>query len=182
MQYFKLCILWPVTQASLCNCDGWKLHLPVNEKWDSCATPALQKLSLPETHKLSWGHRINEIIDSSVLPSWFHTEGLIGNESKQKWREEILIAAVGSPGLFTGALQFPRSTGLGKDPAVWFCAPVLPHTRGGGRYKAGLGGPDTFCGYFTHQLNTHELVPFSQSSILPVRCRERNPSSGLPIF
>lgn len=65
-----------------------------------------------------------------MLPSQFHTEGLIGNESKQKWREEILIIAVGSPGLFTGALQSPTSTGLGKDPAVWFCAPVLPHTHG----------------------------------------------------
>lgn len=30
---------------------------------------------------------INEIIKSNVLPSEFHIQGLISNESKQKWRE-----------------------------------------------------------------------------------------------
>lgn len=36
-----------------------------------------------------------ESIKSHVFLSEFHVQGLISNESKQKWSEEILITSVG---------------------------------------------------------------------------------------
>lgn len=127
----------------------------------SHATSSPQKLSLPENQKITTRPYDKRDRQEQCTPQWIPRSGLIINESKQKWREEILITSVGYPGVFTGALQSPRSMRLGKDPAIWLLAPVLPRIRRvpgwaiSSRYKAGLGGPDTFYSHFTHQLRTH---------------------------
>jgi len=69
--------------------------LSLNENSDFDETLSLQKLLLPEKHKLCRCPTIKEIMKSKVLPSEFHIKGSISNESKPKWKEEILMTSVG---------------------------------------------------------------------------------------
>lgn len=145
--------------------------LPLNENGDSCNIISAKTVTT-RTPTITRPY-IKESIESHVFPREFRAQGLISNESKQKWKEEILIRFV----------DF-RFIHWGKCPAIWLLAPQRAGLGYWQRVQGWFGRP--FDSHFTHQLNTCEPVPFSSKSSLEINpsvcCREKKLSFGLLIF
>lgn len=148
--------------------------LPLNENGDSCNIISAKTVTTRKTPTITRPYT-KKSIDSHVFPREFRAQGLISNESKQKWKEEILIRFV----------DF-RFIHWGKCPAIWLLAPVVPHIhRGlgwaiGSGYKAGLGGLLTVTSpiTWTHVSQSHSLLKAPSKSTLQFVVERKSSALG----
>lgn len=145
--------------------------LPSNENWDSHATSPLQKLSLPEKHKLSWGptekraSRAMYFSVNSMSRVWLAMKANRNGAKKSLLR--LLASQVYSLVLCSFLEVRDWANTLQFDFLLQFCPTFTGCWAGLLAANARLIWEAlTLFSYSTRELNTHEPVPSSSKSSL----------------